>query len=110
MKIIPLALLQETADIPCDTGRPIEILREEFSGNGQLTSPELGELPGSGERIAWEFLDPVFPKKEGIYQGEKEVLEKRAVMARKWLWKRNEEHVVAVLHGGVSHHPPLDVN
>lgn len=86
------------------------MIRAEFSGKGALTRPELGGLIGNDEsgegRIQWEMLDPVFPKKVGIYRGEKSVLEERARQARKWLWEREEEHVVAVLHGGVcSPHP-----
>lgn len=81
------------------------MLRAEFSGRGALTGPELGDLIENDEagedRISWELLDPVFPRKEGIYRAEKEVLEQRAREARKWLWQRDEEHVVAVLHGGV---------
>lgn len=111
MKVIPLALIQESADIPCDTGRPVIVLKEEFSGRGTLTEPELGIGEGQGTvDIAWEMLDPVFPRKEGIYREEKEVLTERARQARKWFWERNEEHVVAVLHGDVSPTPnPLIV-
>ncbi|KAF8420196.1 histidine phosphatase superfamily [Tirmania nivea] len=112
MKIIPLALLQECDNIPCDTGRPVEVIRKEFSGKGELTGPELGGLIEDDEegegRIQWEMLDPVFPRKEGIYRGRKEVLEERARQARKWLWEREEEHVVAVLHGGFLHYMTED--
>lgn len=105
MKIIPLALLQECDDIPCDTGRPVEVIRKEFSGKGKLTGPELGGLIEGGEgvegRIQWEVLDPVFPRKVGIYSDERQVVVERARQARKWLWEREEEHVVAVLHGAV---------
>ncbi|KAF8465910.1 histidine phosphatase superfamily [Kalaharituber pfeilii] len=106
-KIIPLALLQETAEIPCDTGRPIELLRADFAGKGNLTGPELGNLGdinGAKDRIAWELLDPVFPNKGGIYKSDKAMLEERARLARKWLWERDEEHIVAVLHGGFLHY------
>lgn len=106
MKIIPLALLQETSDIQCDTGSPVYVLKKEFSGRGSLTGPELGGLIEGAkhqvERIDWEVLDPVFPKKQGIYTAEKGALEERARLAREWLWQRDEEHVVAVLHGGVG--------
>ncbi|KAF8453311.1 histidine phosphatase superfamily [Terfezia claveryi] len=112
MKITPLALLQECDDIPCDTGRPAEVTQKEFSGNGDLTALELGNLTGdhgAGEgRIQWEVLDPVFPRKVGIYRAEKEALVERAKQARKWLWEREEEHVVAVLHGGFLHYMTED--
>lgn len=81
------------------------VLKEEFSGRGTLTEPELGIEEGQGPvegRIAWEMIDPVFPGKEGIYRVENDVLTERARQARKWLWERNEEHVVAVLHGDVG--------
>jgi len=103
-----LALIQEAADIPNDTGRPVEVLRDEFSGRGKLTELEIGAEEGEGAavegRIAWEMVDPVFPRKEGIYKPNKERLGERARLARKWLWERNEEHVVAVLHGDFLHY------
>ena len=90
----------------------MEVIRKEFSGKGKLTGLELGDLirddEGGEGRIQWEVLDPVFPGKVGIYRGERKVLEERARQARKWLWEREEEHVVAVLHGGVcSTHSPF---
>lgn len=103
------------------------ILLEEFSGKGYLTGPELGDLVDDGRlreevndsreeiekfeglgRIQWTLLDPVFPRKEGIYRGEKDVLGERARQARKWLYERDEEHVVAVTHGGFLHYMTED--
>ena len=88
------------------------VLKEEFSGWGTLTEPELGIEEGQGPvegRIAWEMIDPVFPGKEGIYRVENDALTERARQARKWLWERSEEHVVAVLHGDVGPPNPLIV-
>lgn len=90
------------------------MIRKEFSGKGKLTGLELGDLISDDEggegRIQWDGLDLVFPGKVGIYRAEKGVLGDRARQARKWLWEREEEHVVAVLHGGVcSTHPPFSL-
>ncbi|KAI5807353.1 histidine phosphatase superfamily [Peziza echinospora] len=113
VKILPLALLQETAEIPCDTGRSVEELKLDFSGKGNLTGPELGDLEersseGVVGRIEWGALDRVFPSKEGVYRGEQTVLEERARLARKWFWEREEEHIVGVLHGGFLHYMTED--
>ncbi|KAI4101148.1 MAG: hypothetical protein L6R37_005070 [Teloschistes peruensis] len=122
MKIITLAELQETANLPCDTGRSIDVLKQEFTGKGHLGPVELGLCQDQSEsaiviltnekgaaegvvnRIAWENLDPEFPSKDGRWAGEQKLLKERARLARKWLYSREEEHVVAVLHGGFLHY------
>ncbi|KAL7276399.1 hypothetical protein RUND412_000603 [Rhizina undulata] len=70
--------LQETMDLPCDTGSS----REEIENDPQFQGVKL----------------------KGRWAPTPAALRKRARDARRWLRDRPETHVVAVLHGGFLHY------
>lgn len=69
---------QENSDKPCDTGSDVETMRKEWP------------------MLEWGHLDPVFPKKDGLYAFSRQAVEKRGIEARRWLRER-EEGVIAVV-------------
>lgn len=93
MKIIALPEIQETSDLPCDTGSDIEVLRNVFAGE----NVDFGKV----ER-GWEG-------KRGRWAATSEAIERRAREARVWLRERGrcgegeEGDVVVVTHGGFLH-------
>lgn len=83
LKIICLPELQETSDLPCDTGLSVEELAKEFDGK----PVDFGlVLPGwNNKRMKWAPSAPA--------------IEKRAREARQWLMARPEKEIVVVSHG-----------
>jgi broad specificity phosphatase PhoE len=51
-KVIPLAVLQEMSDVPCDTGRPREELAEKFPNISFARLDEEWYVPGKGKNSA----------------------------------------------------------
>lgn len=83
LQIIGLPELQETSDLPCDTGSSPEELRKEFAGKPvDLSLVEEG----------WNI-------KEGRWAATVEDIRERARVARKWLMERPEKNIVVVTHG-----------
>ena len=87
MKVIALPELQETSDLPCDTGSDIAILLEEFADQ----PVDLG-LVVKG----WN-------SKAEKWAATNTAIKKRAREARVWLRAREEEHIAVVTHGGFLH-------
>ena len=85
--IIALPEVQETSDVPCDTGSAPAVLRKEFAGK-----------PVDLSRVTegWN-------SKTGRWASEPEAIEKRAREARLWLRSRPEREIVLVTHGGFLH-------
>ena len=88
--------IQECSNKPCDTGTPLDILREEF--------PDI------------EFLDELFPEdlwprdrsvqleKAGtIYDDHPDRLLERAIKFRKWLREVDDVEIIVVTHGDFAH-------
>lgn len=92
LKIIALPELQETSDLPCDTGSNPEDIIQEFRGKpldpSALSSPE-------GKR--WN-------SKKGRWAPHADAIVARAADARKWLLARPEKEIVVVTHGGFLHY------
>ncbi|KAJ5661925.1 uncharacterized protein N7477_009541 [Penicillium maclennaniae] len=88
MQLIALPDLQETSDVPCDTGSDPEVLREEFAGK----NVDLGLV-----HEGWN-------NKEGRYAPRNGALKERARAARRWLKARPEKEIVMVTHGGFLHY------
>ena len=88
MTIIALPEIQETADVPCDTGSDVEVLKNEMKGK-----------PVDLSRVmeGWN-------SKEGRWAPTTGPLEKRAREARQWLKARPEKEIVVVTHGGLLHY------
>jgi len=95
IKVIALPLIQETSDLPCDTGSDLDELMVEFpDGNIDLSLVPEG----------WN-------NNEGIYAPEASKIEKRSREARIWLREiatkvegEQEVHIVVVTHGGFLHY------
>lgn len=86
--IIALPEVQETADVPCDTGTDITVLKEEMKGK----PVDLSRVPEG-----WN-------NKAGRWAPTASALEKRARKARQWLKARSEKEIVLVTHGGFLHY------
>ena len=104
IKVIALPELQETSDLPCDTGSERAVLEKEFSDKVDLN------LVGEG----WN-------SKKGKWSPAASAIESRARDARIWLQnlaeKHQEEntdgrdiHIVVVTHGGYLHYFTEDWN
>ncbi|KAK1810485.1 hypothetical protein LTR12_015138 [Friedmanniomyces endolithicus] len=87
LKVMALPELQETSDLPCDTGSAPDVLAKEFEGRPvdlSLVTPDW-----NSKRGRWDPLPPA--------------IEARAKEARLWLMARPEKEVVVVTHGGFLH-------
>lgn len=84
LKVIALPELQETSDLPCDTGSEREELEKEFAGK----SVDLGLVS-----VGWNC-------KRGRWAPQSRAIERRARDARLWLQGRSEQNIVVVTHGG----------
>ena len=87
MKVIALPEIQETSDLPCDTGSDIGILRDEFKDK----PVDLG------------LVEKGWDSKKGRWAATSSAIEKRAREARVWLRGREEDDIVVVTHGGFLH-------
>lgn len=83
LKVICLPELQETSDLPCDTGSTPEELAKEFGG--KPVDLELVKAGWNCKRSKWA------PTATAI--------QKRARDARVWLMARAEKSIVLVSHG-----------
>ncbi|TVY32078.1 putative phosphatase [Lachnellula subtilissima] len=97
-KVLALPELQETSDLPCDTGSEPKKLVEEFGKDGKV---ELG------------LVDEGWNSKKGKWSPSASAIEARAREARLYLRtlgteaaaKTNEDqHIVVVTHGGYLHY------
>ena len=88
MNVIALPEVQETADVPCDTGSDIEKLRLEMKD----------------KPIDLSLVKEGWNTKHGKWAPTASALEKRAREARQWLKARPEKEIVVVTHGGLLHY------
>ena len=88
MTVIALPEIQETADVPCDTGTDIALLKDEMK-----------DKPVDLSRVmeGWN-------SKTGRWAPIADALQKRAREARQWLKARPEKEIVVVTHGGLLHY------
>ena len=88
MKVIALPEIQETADVPCDTGTDISVLKKEMEGK-----------PVDLSRVmdGWN-------SKTGRWSPTGSAISERARQARQWLKARPEKVIVVVTHGGLLHY------
>jgi broad specificity phosphatase PhoE len=92
LKVFALPELQETSDLPCDTGSKVSDLEAEFKGqpvdlNYMYTPPAK----------AWNT-------KLGKWSATASAIDDRARIAREWLYNRPEKEIVVVTHGGFLHY------
>ncbi|TVY32386.1 putative phosphatase, partial [Lachnellula subtilissima] len=64
---------QENSAKPCDTGTAIPIMEAAWP------------------QFNWADVDPLFPKKEGLYEYSQNGLTQRGIEARRWLRERPEK-------------------
>jgi len=88
MTVIALPEIQETSDLPCDTGSDVAELHHEFEGRN----------------IDYKLVQDGWNSKKGKWAPTTKEIEERCKAARKWLRERKEEHIVVVTHGGVLHY------
>lgn len=92
--VIAHADLQETSDLPCDTGSPVEVLEKEF-----------------GPKVDLTHVPTDWCSKRGKYAPAPAKIEARAAEARKFLRSLGQStegtddvHIVVVTHGGYLHY------
>lgn len=83
LKVVGLPELQETSDLPCDTGSSVEELAKEFEG----------------KPVDLSLVMPGWNDKKGRWAPTPQAIEERAMAARKWLMARPEKEIVLVTHG-----------
>ncbi|KAL8810105.1 MAG: hypothetical protein Q9223_007823 [Gallowayella weberi] len=88
LPVIALPELQETSDLPCDTGSNLTALKEEFKDK----PVQLSSVPED-----WD-------SKKGKWAPQQEAIEARCREARQWLKARDEKDIVVVTHGGLLHY------
>nr|POE49134.1 putative phosphatase spac5h10.03 [Quercus suber] len=88
IKVIALPELQETSDLPCDTGSSPEDIAAEFDG----------------KPIDLTLVQPDWNSKKSRWAPTAPEIEKRARDARVWLMARPEKEIVVVTHGGFLHY------
>ena len=95
LKVIGLPELQETSDLPCDTGSDPPDLAKEFNGK----PVDLSLVPeGWNNKHAARWAPNV------------KAIEARAQDARLWLMARPEKEIVVVTHGMFRTWSPLSIN
>jgi broad specificity phosphatase PhoE len=107
IRVIALPEIQETSDLPCDTGSPVELLADEFAAGKWADTVDLGFVgEGWNDKSISTRWAPT-PRN----------LEKRSKEARLWLrslareWEEAREgvegekdaHIAVVTHGGLLH-------
>lgn len=88
LTLVALPEVQETSDMPCDTGSSKEEVDREFQG----------------EAIDTSLLTPDWNSKKGRWGPTAKAIEERCQLARRWLRARPERHIIVVTHGGVLHY------
>jgi broad specificity phosphatase PhoE len=83
LKVIALPELQETSDLPCDTGSSPELLAKEFED----------------KPVDLSLVKPGWDSKRMKWAPTSTAIEKRAGDARRWLMARPEKEIVVVSHG-----------
>lgn len=92
LKVIVLPELQETSDLPCDTGSDVAELEREFQGQRL----DLANLH-TPENATWN-------NKKDRWAPDSDAILARAKVARLWLLARPEKDIVVVTHGGFLHY------
>jgi broad specificity phosphatase PhoE len=88
LKVIGLPELQETSDLPCDTGSDPDVIQKEFAG----------------KPVDLSLVQPDWNSKKGKWAPTAKAIEARAREARLWLMNRPEKEIVVVTHGDCKSH------
>lgn len=89
LRIIALAELQETSDLPCDVGSAVGELQTEFEGR-----------PVDFSLVPADWTDKV----NGVFTPQSNRIAARCRKARHYLASLQVEHVAVVAHGAVLHY------
>ncbi|KAL9575988.1 MAG: hypothetical protein Q9212_007492, partial [Teloschistes hypoglaucus] len=89
---IALAELQETSDLPCDTGSKVSEISKDFKDAA----------------IDFSLVPEDWNSKLGKWEATQYAIDARCHEARKWLKSRDEDVVVVVAHGGLLHYLTQD--
>jgi len=92
LRVIGLPDLQETSDLPCDTGSTVAEVVKQFQGEPVDLS------------ILQEPQNATWNNKKGKWAPHSEAIQARAKEARQWLRNRPEKDIVVVTHGGYLHY------
>ena len=87
LNVIAMPELQETSDLPCDTGSSLEVLAKEFEG----------------KPVDLNLVKPGWDSKRMKWAPTTTAIVKRAGDARRWLMARPEKEIVVVSHGRTPH-------
>ena len=88
MRVVALPEIQETSDLPCDTGSDIEELRREFKG----------------KPVDLSLVTEGWNSKKGPWAPEADEINERGRQARVWLRERKGSNIAVVTHGGFLHY------
>ena len=88
LKVIALPELQETSDLPCDTGSDLATLHKEFHD----------------QPVDLSLVHTGWNSKTGKWAPDAEAIATRCREARQWLKSRPEKEIVVVTHGGFLHY------
>lgn len=89
LRIIALPELQETSDLPCDIGSPVDELEQEFK-----------DKPIDFSLVPTDWTD----KTTGIFTPQSDRIAARCREARHFLASLRAKHVAVVAHGAVIHY------
>lgn len=92
LHVMALPELQETSDLPCDTGSDVPELERQFKGQ----PVDLSYMYTPAAKY-WN-------SKEDKWAPSASAIEDRARLAREWLHSRPEKEIVVVTHGGFLHY------
>ncbi|EGE06813.1 phosphoglycerate mutase [Trichophyton equinum CBS 127.97] len=91
LTVIALPEIQETSDVPCDTGSDLADLKKEVEEKG---------LPVDLSLVPEDWNDKTTER----WSANAKSVTVRAREARQWLKARPEKHIAVVSHGGVLHY------
>lgn len=95
LKVIALPELQETSDVPCDTGSNLKVLHDEFEEKGLRVDLGLVDEEWNNKRNGTKW------------EPSHEVIMARGAEARKWLsdkFRDIDGDIILVSHGGFLHY------
>ncbi|KAI4231403.1 MAG: hypothetical protein LQ352_008406 [Teloschistes flavicans] len=89
---IALPEIQETSDLPCDTGSKLSEIMKDFKD----------------QPVDFSLVPDDWNSKQGKWEPAQHAIDARCQAARKWLRSRDEDVVVVVAHGGLLHYLTQD--
>ncbi|KAL8688872.1 MAG: hypothetical protein Q9218_005326 [Villophora microphyllina] len=92
VQCIALPYIQETSDLPCDTGSDLSKIKKDFKDQ----PVDFSQVPED-----WN-------SKLGKWEASQYAIDSRCREARRWLKSRKEDSIVVVSHGGLLHYLTQD--